>query len=79
MPTLLMFATAREASGKRQERFDAATLAELLELACAKYGELFADVLSISRVWINGEEPSSADVALAATDVIAVIPPIAGG
>jgi molybdopterin converting factor small subunit len=75
-----MFARAREAAGRRDDRFDAATLGELLALARDRYGSGFADVLGASRVWVNGDEPVVGDAtALSDGDEVAVLPPVSGG
>lgn len=79
MPRLVMFAIAREASGVTADSFAVTTAGELLDLACARYGERFAHVLAASRVWVNGEELSSRDLVLQPSDEVAVIPPVAGG
>lgn len=79
MPTLLMFAIAREASGLSHDTFEATTVGELLDLARSRYGQRFAQVLESSRVWVNGEEMSSPDLVLHPDDEVAVIPPVAGG
>ena len=80
---LLLFATAREAAGCSTDTFDAdgdLTLAELLEMAAARYGETFAEVLAGSGVWINGDEPESGRTTLLREgDEIAVLPPVSGG
>jgi molybdopterin converting factor small subunit len=55
-------------------------LGELLDRACAAYGNEFAAVLERSKVWINGEEPASGrDTPLAPEDEVAVLPPVSGG
>jgi molybdopterin converting factor small subunit len=55
-------------------------LGELLDRACAAYGNEFAAVLERSKVWINGEEPPSGrDTPLAPEDEVAVLPPVSGG
>jgi molybdopterin converting factor small subunit len=81
MARLLMFATAREASGVGAQEWDTRaglTLGELLAEAVGSYGEAFAGVLATSRVWVNGEVADPA-LRLGPDDEVAVIPPIAGG
>ncbi|MGH9000126.1 MAG: MoaD/ThiS family protein, partial [Acidimicrobiia bacterium] len=77
-PRLLLFAQAREAAGVASAELDGATLADLLDAARTAYGERFAAVLDRSKVWVNGEA-AEPDTALAATDEIAVLPPVSGG
>ena len=81
--TLLLFATAREAAGRRSDEFDLAVGAcvrDLVAEASARYGERFVDVLATARVWVNGDEPAAGPATvLAAGDEVAVLPPVSGG
>lgn len=54
------------------------TVAEVLETACARYGDRFGEVLAGSRVWVNGE-PARDDDAVRDDDEVAVLPPVSGG
>ena len=75
-----LFASAREAAGRRVDEFDARTLGEVLELMAGRYGPEFAAVLARSRVWVNGDEPADGDAtALHEGDEVAVLPPVSGG
>lgn len=76
--TLLLFAGAREAAGTRQAALNAASVAEVLEQARARFGAAFAAVLDRSRVWVNGE-PAEPEQPLRAGDEVAVLPPVSGG
>jgi molybdopterin synthase sulfur carrier subunit len=77
---LRLFARAREAAGTAQAELDASTLGELLDQARTRFGAEFSAVLASSRVWINGEEPTSGDAtALTDGDEVAVLPPVSGG
>ena len=77
---VLLFARARETAGRRDDVVDAATLGELLAVARDRYGAEFADVLTTSRVWVNGDEPAAGEAtALAQGDEVAVLPPVSGG
>lgn len=77
---LRLFARAREAAGRAADDFPARSLGELLDQACARYGEEFAAVLATAAVWINGEEPGAGrDTVLHAEDEVAVLPPVSGG
>lgn len=78
--TLLLFAAAREAAGTNRDTVDGATVGEVLENARTRYGETFAAVLAGSRVWLDGEEPTSGDATPVADDAeVAVLPPVSGG
>jgi MoaD family protein len=75
-----LFARAREAAGRSEDQFDAATVGELLRAARAAYGDEFAAVLESARVWVNGDEPADGDATvLTDGDEVAVIPPVSGG
>ena len=75
-----MFASAREAAGRRVDEFDARTLGEVLELMGGRYGTQFAAVLARSRVWVNGDEaPDGSATELHDGDEVAVLPPVSGG
>jgi len=77
---LLLFARAREIAGRPRDDFDAASLAQLLDAARARYGADFGDVLEHARIWINGDEPPSGLLTdLADGDEVAVLPPVSGG
>ncbi|MGH9034683.1 MAG: MoaD/ThiS family protein [Acidimicrobiia bacterium] len=77
---LRLFARAREAAGRTADDIPAGSLGELLDRACAAYGEEFAAVLATAAVWINGEEPvAGRDSVLEPGDEVAVLPPVSGG
>ncbi len=75
---LLFFAAAREAAGQRRDDVEAATVAEALDIARARYSGQFGAVLERSRVWVNGE-PATLDRHLCDGDEVAVLPPVSGG
>ncbi len=77
---LRLFAQAREAAGRADDRYEVATLGELLDAARARYGNQFVAVLDNARVWVNGDEPDDGDAtALSDGDEVAVLPPVSGG
>jgi|HubBroStandDraft_1064217.scaffolds.fasta_scaffold510568_2 molybdopterin synthase sulfur carrier subunit len=78
MARLLLLGPAREAAGRRRDEIDAATVAEVLDLAVSRYGADFAKVLATSQVWVNGEV-ANLDDHLTSNDEVAVLPPISGG
>lgn len=75
---LRLFAAAREAAGTGRDTVEATTVAEALDVARARYGDRFAEVLDRSRVWLNGElaDPSTP---VTDADEVAVLPPVSGG
>ena len=77
--SLRLFASARQAAGRSHDGFDVERLDDLLAAARARYGPQFAAVLDTARVWLNGDEPPAATVALADGDEVAVLPPVSGG
>lgn len=78
MPTLRLFAGAREAAGTDRAQIDGATVGVVLDAAVDRFGQGFAAILPSCRVWVNGE-PAERDDAVAASDEVAVLPPVSGG
>ena len=79
MPVVLrLFAGAREAAGTGMVELEGSTVAQVLDLARARFGSDFTVVLAASRVWLNGE-PACLDKPVGGNDEIAVLPPISGG
>jgi molybdopterin synthase sulfur carrier subunit len=78
MASVRLFAAAREAAGRAQDEVDAATVGDVLDEACRRYGDRFARVLGTSRVWVNGQ-PADRDTEVSGDDVVAVLPPVSGG
>jgi molybdopterin synthase sulfur carrier subunit len=80
MSRIVLFARAREAAGRRSDEIDAVTLGELLDKAVEAYGAEFKAVLDISRVWLNGNEPTDGlSTPVGPSDEVAVLPPVSGG
>jgi molybdopterin converting factor small subunit len=73
-----LFAAAREAAGRGVDELPGTSVGEVIDAACARYGQAFADVLATSRVWRNGEPAGRAD-AVTDGDEVAVLPPVSGG
>ena len=80
---LRLFAAAREAAGRSNDDFDVASdasLGDVLVMARDRYGSAFGDVVTTSRVWINGDEPDAGlGTPVHAGDEIAILPPVSGG
>ncbi len=55
-----------------------ATVDEVLEEARVRFGDQFAAVLAISRVWVNGH-PAELAITVSHEDEVAVLPPVSGG
>ena len=78
MTTLRLFAQAREVAGTPEVQCEGSTVAEVLENAIRTFGEPFAEVLRMSKVWVNGEEVSP-EHPVSDKDEVAVLPPVSGG
>ena len=76
--TLRCFGPARDAAGGPASDIGGQTVGEVLAAACTRYGDGFADVLSRSRVWVNGE-PAGTEDPVAPSDEVAILPPVSGG
>ncbi len=78
MPTLRLFASAREAAGTGRDDLPGDTVAAVLDAAVERYGPGFAAVLATCKVWVNGE-PADRAAAVGSRDEVAVLPPVSGG
>ena len=78
MPTLRLFAAARQAAGTGTVSVPGATVGAVLDEACARFGDGFVAVLATARVWCNGE-PVEREHVVVDTDEVAVLPPVSGG
>ena len=78
MAKLLLLGPAREAAGVTRDEVTGACVSEVLDTAVARYGAAFAEVLAVSRVWVNGE-PAEAATPVSDYDEVAVLPPVSGG
>lgn len=78
MAILRLFAQAREVAGTSVAHCEGATVAEVLENAARTFGEPFAEVVQLSKVWVNGEEVHHRHP-VSDKDEVAVLPPVSGG
>ena len=78
MPTIRLFAGAREAAGTDRDVVDGDTVGAVLDAAVGRYGSGFAAILGSCRVWVNGE-PAERHDAVTGSDEVAVLPPVSGG
>lgn len=78
MPTIRLFASARDVAGTSRATLQGDTVAAVLEAAVACYGPAFEAVLRTCRVWVNGE-PARPDDPIGPTDELAILPPVSGG
>jgi molybdopterin converting factor small subunit len=78
VPTLRLFAAARQAAGTGTATVAGATVGAVLDEASVRFGPDFVAVLDTARVWCNGE-PVERDHPVIDTDEVAVLPPVSGG
>lgn len=78
VPTLRLFASAREAAGTGSATFDGQTVGEVLEHAVERFGPAFDRVLATCRIWVNGEAAERV-APVQPSDEVAVLPPVSGG
>ncbi len=79
MARIRYFAAAAEAAGTASENVDAATLGDLRTAVVAAHGEGFARVLGRCAVLVDGVNTTDPDTRLAASALVDVLPPFAGG
>jgi molybdopterin synthase sulfur carrier subunit len=78
---LRLFGPAREAAGVgggTTVEISGRNVAEVLGLAEERYGSAFADVVAVSRIWVNGRS-ATGETSVDEGDEVAVIPPVSGG
>jgi molybdopterin converting factor small subunit len=73
-----LFGPAREAAGVSNLTLPGADVDAVIAAAEARFGWEFTRVLSVSRVWLNGEDVERS-AAVSEDDEVAVIPPVSGG
>lgn len=78
MPSIRLFASARDAAGTGRDDLEGETVGAVLDAATDRYGTAFEAVLRTCRVWVNGE-PARPDDPIGPTDELAILPPVSGG
>ena len=78
MALLRLFASAREAAGRGRDDLEGDTVADVLALAAARYGDDFVALLPSCKIWVNGE-PAEPATEVGPADEVAVLPPVSGG
>lgn len=82
MPTLLLFASIREAAGTPRATVDGDTVGAALKDATERYGDRFAAILDHCSVLVADEQVERTtwwDRPVSPADEIAVLPPVSGG
>jgi molybdopterin converting factor small subunit len=75
---LRLFGPARQTAGVSQIDVVGHTVGQVLATAESLFGPEFAEVVTVSRVWVNGET-ATAEAPVSEGDEVAVIPPVSGG
>ena len=78
MAILRLFANLRELAGVSKVEVEGTTVAEVIDAAVARFGPGFEAGLLSAAVWRNGEQAAAGDP-VAASDEVALIPPVSGG
>jgi molybdopterin converting factor small subunit len=77
MVGLRLFGPARDAAGVARAEIPGDCVAEILEAAEERYGARFAEVVGISRVWVD-RESATTTASVADQDEAAVVLPVSG-
>ena len=78
MARVRLFASLREAARASEVTIEGATVGEILETACSRFGTQFAAGLATAKIWRNGEEVDASQP-VNPDDEIALLPPVSGG
>ena len=78
VPTVRIFAQAREIAGTGSDELPGGDVGEVLDAAVQRYGPRFAEVLGICAFWVNGD-PADRGTPVRPTDEVAILPPVSGG
>ena len=78
MARLRLFASLRVAAGTGRTEVAGATVGEVVDAACARYGAEFAGLVQHCRIWCNGQPALPSDP-VGDGDEVAILPPVSGG
>jgi molybdopterin synthase sulfur carrier subunit len=78
MAQLRLFAQAREAAGVAHVSCEGVTVEEVIHNSIVMFGPAFAEVVKMSKIWVNGEEVPREHI-VNNNDEVAVLPPVSGG
>ncbi len=73
-----LFAALRDLAGSAHAEAEGATVAEVLDALCARYGERFEHVARAGSIVVDGE-PADASTSLREAQEVAFLPPVSGG
>jgi len=74
----LLFAQAREIAGRPSTTAVGETVQDVLSDLNNRFGQSFAEIVAVSRVWVN-EEPATPGQVVSEGDEVAILPPVSGG
>ena len=75
---LRLFGPARVRAGTGSVEIPGSSVAEVIDEATRRFGPSFAEVVDVSRLWVNGIA-AGRDRILTECDEVAVLPPVSGG
>ncbi|HEX7095840.1 MAG TPA: MoaD/ThiS family protein [Acidimicrobiales bacterium] len=78
MATLRLFASVRVAAGTGRVEIPGATVGEVVDAACERFGAEFAGLVQHCRIWLNGVG-AALDDPVTDSDEVAILPPVSGG
>jgi molybdopterin synthase sulfur carrier subunit len=73
-----LFAALRDLAGSSQVEAEGATVAEVLDVLSARYGERFERVARAGSVVVDGERADPSTM-LSGVKEVALLPPVSGG
>lgn len=78
MAKVRLFANLREIAGTSRLDVPSSTVGEAVEFVNDKFGAEFERGVSVSRIWVNGEEADMA-ATIGDSDELVILPPVSGG
>ena len=73
-----LFAALRELADASEVEAEGSTVAEIIDVLSARFGERFSAIAGVGSVVVDGERASPATV-LEGGEEVAVLPPVSGG
>lgn len=73
-----LFAALRDLAGASQVEAEGATVGDVLDDLCARYGERFERVARVGSVVVDGER-AGPTTPLSGSEEVALLPPVSGG
>jgi MoaD family protein len=78
MARVRLFAALRDEAGSSIVEAEGATVGEVVDALCSRYGTTFETIARAGSVVVDGER-ASAERRLAPDDEVAMLPPVSGG